>query len=216
MACSFCTQLPAKLRANIDRHLTEDKKSLLEIANHYSVDINDLRQHLVDCVAPQEEAVPNEGEELAASQAALQGLICQFQQEVAAGKHMEFDPETGMDGRGVISNLLSTMREHRETIIARSKIRTADEVYQDLQANVVGPLISAVTTICIEEGRRTREEIFDLTKRTEEIHPKIKTAVDEMLGRIADRMSTEALYEIPDRVKAVVGAKKTDKRSKPS
>jgi len=210
VACPVCTGLPLKRVASIDRHLAAGKKSLMAIADHYAVDIGDLRHHLVACVHNQ--AAPSESEELARSQAQLQVLITQFQQDVAEGKHLEFDPEGGMDGRSTINNLLHAMREHRETVLARSKIRTADEVYRDLQANVVGPLISAVTTICIEEGRRTRGEIFDITKRTGELHPKIKTAVDSMLERIADRMSSEALHDIPDRVKAVVGAKKGPRR----
>jgi hypothetical protein len=206
MACRVCDTLPLKRVQSIDRHLVAGKKSLMAIAEHYAVDIGDLRLHMVACLQNQQQ--PNEDGELLQSQRNLQTLITQFQQEIAEGKHLEFDPETGMDGRGTIGNLLSAMREHRETVLARSKIRTAEEVYQGLQENVVGPFINAVTTICIEEGRRTREEIFNITKRQEELHPKIKKAVDDMLERVADRMSSEALHDVPDRVKAVVGAKK--------
>ncbi len=207
MTCTMCENLPIKQVSNIDRHLVQGKKSLMAIADHYAVDIGDLRTHMVVCL--QNKTEPNEDEELLGSQRQLQAIITQFQQDMAEGKHMEFDPETGIDGRGTVSNLLSAMREHRETILTRSKIRTADEIYQGLQQNVVGPLINALTAIMIEEGRKTREEIFDITRKHSELHPKIKQSVDTMLERAADRMSTEAIHEIPERVKALVGAKKT-------
>ena len=204
----MCKNLPIKQVTNIDKHLVAGKKSLMAIADHYAVEIGVLRTHMVVCL--QNKAEPNEDEELLQSQRQLQTIITQFQQDMAEGKHMEFDPETGIDGRGTVDNLIRAMREHRETILTRSKIRTADEIYQGLQANVVGPLINAVTAILIEEGRKTREEIFDITRKTPDVQPKIKQAVDEMLERAADRMGTEAIHEIPERVKALVGAKKTN------
>jgi len=210
MPCRICAELPLKRVRSIDRHIGEGKRSLMAIADHYGVAIGDLRAHMVNCI--QNQLAPNEDEELLQSQRQLQTLITQFQQDIAEGKHTEFDPESGFDGRGTISNLMTAIREHRETVLARGKIRTSEQIYQDLQETVVGPFISVVTTICIEEHRRLREEVFDITKRHEELHAKIKKAVDESLERIADRMSSEALYEMPDRVKAVVGAKKQQGR----
>lgn len=206
MACRVCDELPIKRVRSIDRHLTEGKRSLMAIAEHYAVDAGDLRSHMVNCIQNQQQ--PNEDGELLQSQRMLQSLICQFQQDVAEGKHTEFDPESGVDGRGILGAMMTAMREHRETVLARGKIRTSEEIYQGLHENVLTPFISTVTTICIEEGRRTREEVFDITKQHEEFHPKVKKAIDEMLERIADRMSTEAMHDAPDRVKAVVGAKK--------
>lgn len=210
MGCRVCDELPIKRVRAIDRHIGEGKRSLMAIANHYGVAIEDLRMHMTSCI--QNRLTPDEDEELLQSQRQLQTLITQFQQEIAEGRHLEFDPESGIDGRSTIGNLMHAIREHRETVLARGKIRTAEQIYQDLQTNVVNPFVNAVTTICIEEGRRTREEIFNISKRHEALHPKFKKAIDEMLERVADRMSTEALHEMPDRVKAVVGAKKQQGR----
>ena len=210
MGCRVCDNLPLKRVRAIDKHLGEGKRSLMAIADRYAVDIADLRMHMTSCI--QNQQTPDEDGELLQSQRQLQTLITLFQQEIAEGKHLEFDPESGIDGRATINNLMHAIREHRETVLARGKIRTAEEIYQGLQENVVNPFINTVTTICIEEGRRTREEVYDITKKHEEVHPKIKQAVDDMLSRVADRMSTEALREVPDRVKAVVGAKKSQGR----
>jgi len=206
MSCNICDKFPLKRVQSIDKHLLDGKRSLMAIADHYQVDMSDLRMHLTTCV--QGQMVPSEDAELLQSQQLLQTIILQLQDDVAKGRHLEFDPESGIDGRSIFSNLLQAMREHRETVVTRNKIRTSEEIYSGLQENVLTPFISTVTKICIDESRKTRDELFGITKHHEDLHPKIKKAIDEMLERIADRMSTEAVSDAPERVKAVLDAKK--------
>lgn len=206
MSCVICETVGIKMVKTIDRHLQEGKRSLLAIANRYDVDVGDLRLHMTNCV--ENRGQPQEANELVESQRLLRSLIVQCQNDIAGGKHLEFDPESGQDGRGLINQIAQLIREHREIVLAKNKIRTSEAIYQDLTEVVVGPLINALIQICTDEARRLREEMFDLTKSSQDQHPKIKKAVDEMLERVADRMAGEALHDIQDKVKAVAGQKK--------
>lgn len=202
MSCSVCDTLPIKRVRVINRHLQEGKKSLLAIAKHYKVDPGELRNHMVGCLQNNVQ----DDEELARSQRQITAIITQLQEDIANGEHLRSDED--YDGGHLMRSYLSAMREHRETILARQKLRTPDEVYQDLRENVVDPLINAMIAICIDESRRLREEVFSLTQNSSAQHPKIKKSVDEMLERVADRMSTEAIHDIPSKVRAVVGKQK--------
>lgn len=205
MHCAICEQVGINQVKKIDHYLKEGKRSLLAIASRFDVDVGDLRLHMTNCL--ENNGAPQEANELAESQHLLRSLIVQLQNDIAAGKHTEFNPESGEDGRGLINQLAQLIREHREIVLAKNKIRTSEAIYNDLSEVVIGPLINALVQICTDEARRLREEIFDLTRVTPEHHPKIKKAVDDMLERVADRMASEALHDIQDKVKAVAGQK---------
>jgi hypothetical protein len=203
--CPICTQVSIKRRKSIDKHLQEGKRSLSAIADHYNVDVKDLQQHFSTCI---EEQTGSGIQELVRTQRNLASLIETFQADIAAGKQYEYDPESGIDGRGVINHLITAMREQRETIVALHRLRNADEIYDEIMKNVVNPLIHAMTAITIEETKRLLDEIFDLTRKTPDQHPRIKKAVDEFLGRVGDRMSDEPTNDIPEKIQAAVGRKK--------
>jgi hypothetical protein len=202
-ACPICDDLSPKRVKNIDRHLLAGKKSLSKIAKHYHVEEEALQRHL-QCI----ENVPVEDEELERNQRLLTVMVNQFQQDINAGRHYEFDPENGIDGRGVINHMLATLREHRETVSARAKLRSPDVLYQDLRETVIDPLITAITVILIKEAKCLRDDLFDVTKELPQAHPRIKQAVDEMLTRSADRFASEALGDIREKVSAVVSPKR--------
>ena len=208
MSCPICELPKARVQA-INKHISEGKRSLMAIAERYKVEVADLREHMVACT----EEPTSEAEALQQAQRQLSALIASFQDDISAGRHYEFDQEAGIDGRGVINHYITAMREQRETILAIHKLRTSDEVFNDLQDNVVGPLISAVTAITVQESKRLREEIFDLTKSLPDQHPRIATAVNAFLERVADRMADEALHDIPEKVKAIVTNKKSNPRT---
>lgn len=204
MSCSLCESVPLKRLKHIDRHLKSGEKSLMAIADRYGVDIGELRRHLVQCVDGP--VAPQADQELEGSLGQLRAIITQFQQDIADGQHLRFNPEDGIDGRSTVTQMIAAMREFRETVLALQRIRTADAIYKDLRETVVDPMIHAVVQICTDEARRLRDELFDLTKgSSDQHHAKIKAAVDESLLRIGDRMGTEALQDIADKVKAVAG-----------
>lgn len=211
--CSVCTQVSLKRLKSINKHLEEGKRSVASIAEHYNLDVKDLQNHFSECVGvPSGSSV----DELVRAQRSLATIIETFQEDIAAGKQYEYDPESGVDGRGVVNQLISAMREQRETIVAQHRLRNSDDVYNDLLENVVSPLIHAMAAITIDETRKLLEEIFDLTRNTPEQHPRIKKAVDEFLGRVGDRMQDETTQDIYEKVKAALGQKKTTGSTPPS
>ena len=111
---------------------------------------------------------------------------------------LRWNSQTGRK-EDTLARWLNRMGEH--------SARWHDEVFRELQQVVVGPLIRAIVQICTDEVSRLRTELFDLTKTAPEHHPKIRKAIDEALERIGDRMSNEAMHDIADKVKAVVGQK---------
>lgn len=203
-SCKVCDELPPKQVRSINRHLRAGKKTIKQIAKHYHIETEDLQVHL-NCIGE----VLDEDQELQRTQHQLTRLIEQFQHDVNAGRHLEFDPESGVDGRGVIRDLLSAMREHRETVLARKRLRSSDELYQDLRAIIVDPLINGITVILVNEAKRLREDLFDVTKHLQDdrLPARIKQAIDEMLTRAADRFVSDALQDIQQKVQAVATAK---------
>ena len=208
VACDLCDSLPLEQVQLINSSIREGAKSLQQLAQEYHLSIDALRTHMVVC----REETLDERHLFLEAQRMLSGFIAQFQKEIAEGKQYEFSQEDGIDGRSVIQNLVTMVREQRETIMARNKLRSADEVYTELQTNVVGPLISTVTALMIAEGRRLREELFAITKAAPMTHPRIKAAIDDMLERSADRFVNEALIDIEEKVHAVAGTKKKASR----
>lgn len=212
MKCSICDSLAPKRVRTINRHLKAGKKTPLEIAHHYKLDYDALRAHQRNCL----QQTTGEHEDLERTRRSLSALICRFQDEIAHGNHRQVPDEDGEgpDGRYIVNNMLAAMRELRETILAINKLRTSEEVYHDLEANIVSPMVLAVTAICVDECRRLRASIFDLTRDTPKLQPQVKEAVDEMLRRLADRMNTEILHDMPEKVRAIVD-KKPKRRAAP-
>lgn len=204
MACDVCDNLPLEQVQKINNSIRGGKQSLQQLAEEYHVSVDALRTHIVNC----NEEMLDEQQVLLGNQRMLSGFIAQFQQEIVDGKQYKFDQENGIDGRSVVQHFVTMLREQRETIMARNKLRSSDEVYAALQANVVGPLISTVTAIMISEGHRLREELFSITKAVDETHPRIKKVMDEMLERAADRFKTEALADVEQKVQAAAGSRK--------
>lgn len=203
-SCKVCDELPPKQVRSINRHLRAGKKSAKQIARHYHVDVDDIQTHL-SCIGE----VVDEEQELLRSQRQLTLLIEKFQQDVNAGRHTDFDPEAGVDGRGLIRDMLSAMRELRETIMARQRLRSPDELYKDLRESVVDPLISGLTVILVNEAKQLREELFDVTKHLSDdrLPARIKQAIDDMLTRTADRFVSDALQDMQQKVLAVTSSK---------
>jgi hypothetical protein len=200
--CPICDEVSPKRVRNIDRRLRAGKQSIQKIAERYHVEVTALQRHL-QCL----QEVPAEDQELQRTQHQLTALIAQFQQDIQAGEHYKFDPEAGIDGRGIINQMIAAMREHRETILARKKLRSSDELYRDLRDTVVDPMINALTVILVTEAKRLRDDLFDVTKEYANTHPRIKHAVDEMLQRTADRFTSEALNDIQEKVVSVTTRK---------
>jgi len=208
--CNVCDKLPLKRVKSIDKHLLAGKKSLMAIAEHYAVDIGDLRLHLSNCV--KKDPVSQPSGELETNLQYLRTLITQFHQDIADGRHLRFNPEDGIDGRSIVNQTATLMREFRQTVETLERIRSADAIYDDLRETVVDPLINGTVQILIEEGRRLRDELYDLTKATPEHHVRIKTSVDNALTRMAERMTSEAIHDIPEKVRAVAGQRNQNRR----
>ena len=204
MACEVCDGLPLEQVHKINDAIRGGKQSLQQLAQEYHLSVDALRMHMVTC----RDEMLDEQNLLLEAQRMLSGFITQFQQDIAEGKQYEFSQEDGVDGRSVIQNFVTMVREQRETIMARNKLRSTDEVYVDLKTNVISPLISTVTALMIAEVRRLREELFAITKAFPEVHPRITLAINEMLERAADRFDSEALTDIEEKVHAVAGSKK--------
>lgn len=206
--CPVCTNVSLKRLKSINKHLEEGKRSISAIAEHYNLEVVDLQNHLLQCIGTQEGGGLSE---LHRTQRRLSSLIETFQEDIANGRQYEYDPENGVDGRGVINHLITAMREQRETIVAMHRLRSSEEVYEGIMQNVVGPLINAMAAITVEESKRLLDEVFDLTRGTPDQHPRIKKAVDEFLSRVGDRMTEEPTRDIREKVSAVIDQKGSNK-----
>jgi hypothetical protein len=205
MACLICTDVPIKRLKSIDRHIKAGKKTIREIAEHYDLDIETLRKHARQCV--QSEAL-DDSELIDRSIRELRWLLDQFKSDIECGKHLEVDDASGTDGRSLVAYFVNASRELREAIVARKKLRSSDETLAALTTTVLNPFIEATVSIATQESRRLRDDLFALVK-DENAHHRIKIMIDEMLARMADRIGTEAMEDLPAKVEAAVGTSRS-------
>ena len=202
MSCLICDTTPLNKLRDIDAAIRLGETTTEILAQVHGVDAAALAVHARQCIAPEQ----TDGiVQLDQTMRELRGLSKVLQSDIESGGYKEFDPETGVDGKATISNYIAVQREIRESILARNRLRSVDDTVKGLTEVVVNPIISIATQAYVEEIRRLREALFTYT--AESAHPRIKTAIDETLLRIANRLKDEGTRDIKEKVEAVLSAK---------
>jgi DNA-binding MarR family transcriptional regulator len=213
MGCKICENLPPAAIKKLNKHVKAGKHSVAKIARHFKVLPEDVTAHL-SCL----ENANDETQELLRSQEALASLIQKLRAEIddESGDSYDALDEGGNDRGEMIRNYLAAMRESREITMALSRLRSGEEMYRDLRETVVDPLVRGLTKVLVDEGKRLRDELFDIAKHDQTQHPRIKQAIDEMLIRAADQFSSETLRDLYEKVQNVVSKRKNPSKAAPT
>jgi len=124
--------------------------------------------------------------------------------DIEEGKHLEVNEDDGIDGRSLLSNFITTQRELRESVITLGKLKSSKALLDSLREVVIDPLVKQVTIMAIEEASRMRDDLFTITSGDEVLQRRIKTAIDNMLSRFAERLKDESYEGITEKVEQVI------------
>jgi len=199
MSCLICTDLPLEILRRVNADLSDGVLSLRDIAAKYELDHAQLQRHDNVCRGTDEDEVGV----LRRNARSLQVLIENLQGQIASGAHLGDGEEEG--DKMLILSLLDAQREYRETVSTITRLQNAGNLVTRLTNEIVGPMLTAVTTITIDEMKKLREEMFILTKAYESTHPRIKKAVDHTTERLAGRFKSDVADGLESKVEAVVG-----------
>lgn len=203
MACSVCTKLAVKDLRRLDAALKEGSLPLLGLAQQFGLEVVEVDQHRKFCCEA-DEAVDGFGH-LADMVRRLSNLSQSVEEQILnPPANLSADGEDGPRGPA-ITDYVAILRETRETIVALRRLQSVDDAVVGLTRNVVGPLVSSATTICVEELRRLREALFPLVSH--QYHPRVKESVDTALERIGARLKAESMHDLREKVEAVLQSK---------
>jgi len=204
MSCSICSTTPIIKLRDLDAAIRLGESTNEALAALYGVDVDALAVHARQCiVAEQVDGVA----QLDQATRELRNIGKILQDDIEAGGYKNFDPESGVDGKSSITNYIAVQREIRESIVARNRLRSPDDIVKGLTEVVVNPIINVAVRVYVEEIQRLRSVLYTYTP--ESSHPRIKTAIDETALRAGSRLKDEGIQDLKAKVEAVLTAKST-------
>jgi hypothetical protein len=202
--CPVCLRLPVRDLRKLNEAIQDGSLPVAALAQQFGLLPTEVAAHAKTCVDPDQ--VDGFGH-LADMVRRLSCLSKSIEQDILNGGAVGEDGEP----RGpAITDYVAILRETRETIVALRRLQSVDDAVVGLTRNVVGPLVSSATTICVEEMRRMRETLFPLVSTQH--HTRVKETVDTALERIGARLKAESMHDLREKVEAVLQSKPVGKQ----
>jgi hypothetical protein len=135
-------------------------------------------------------------------QRALHQIAVRLKKDIDSGAYKIVDEDQNTDGRGLINNYVAVLREIRSNVMAANNLQNTEAITEAINEKIVAPIIYKTTTICIEEVRRLREDLFKSFQDT--AHKKIDSLTKTSLKRIGERLENESVKDINKSITAVL------------
>ena len=196
--CVVCRTLPVNVMQSLNEEIAKGERSAVDLGVQYGCEAAHIAQHAAECIGP---AVSDGYSQLTETLGVLRRLMEQFGADVANGKQYEVDNESGIDGRKAVDHYLSVLRETRETVMAMERLRSVDATMNEVMEQVINPLSTWAATFFVEECRRLRDDLHNLTKDDPQLQPRIRKITAELTERLAEGFMVGALQEMPGKMK---------------
>lgn len=201
-ACQICDTLPLKDLRLLDIAVQQGTETLATLAVQFKVDRDALAVHAKSCV---DLTAVNGFSQLVEANRQLNVLTKALQEDIGDKQYITADEEGNQSPNSLIPNFLAAQRELRENVMAMRRMQSTDDTVQGITRNIVGPMVSSCTAVCIEEMRRLRDSLFTLVDQHQ--HVRVKESIDMTLERIGARIKTETMQDLREKVEATLQAK---------
>jgi hypothetical protein len=200
--CLICDTLPLKDLRLLDVAVQQGTETLATLAVQFKVDRDALAVHAKSCV---DLTQVNGFNQLVEANRQLTTLISSLQEDIGGKQYITTDEEGNSTANALVRDFLAAQRELRENVTTMRRMQSTDDAVQGITRNIVGPMVSSCTAVCIEEMRRLRDSLFTLADQHQ--HIRIKESIDTTLERIAARIKTETMQDLREKVEATLQAK---------
>lgn len=192
MACKICKTLKLKKLRRLNKQIKIGKKSIMDLAEEFTVSPKVLIKHQELCLKPKQE---DDG------YLTLTKLLKQVKKDMKAARNdaLYGDEDTGK-GASMFYTIL--LKEARELVAAIEKQKPNEEITREIQATVVVPFITELAHLMVEEGSNLQAELQAILG--DNFDQNIKRALKETWQRMSKRLSTEH-DRIEGRLTSVIG-----------
>ena len=199
MPCPICDSVALRDLRLLDQAIQQGAETLVILAAQFKVDRDALAVHAKTCV---DLAQANGFGQLAEANRQLTTLITSLQDDIGGKQYITTDEEGNSTANTLIRDFLAAQRELRENVTAMRRMQSTDDAVQGITRNIVGPMVSSCTAICIDEIRRLRDSLFTMVDQHQQV--RVKESIDMILERIGARIKTETMQDLREKVEATL------------